>query len=534
MTNPNLLLEAALTYARAGFSVLPFHSVDPALHCTCSKPNCTDPGKHPRTTHGVHDATLNPQQIETWWTRHPDSNVAIATGTVSGIVVLDIDPRHGGDDTLTKLQAQCGELPETLQWLSGGGGQALLFQHPGDKVRSGTHVLGRGIDVKAGGGCVIAPPSRHQSGNTYWWEVCHELGDVELAPLPEWLRERLQPSRKPATATSLSPTGTERRVCNPVKEQENKTPNHTSKTSQEGGVLLLARCGAGELPLRRESCTPEQIQLLLGNSAVIERVLALPEFAGATREAKFSCLLHPPDEHPSAAIIAPREGYPAYNYACFHCGEEERSVWPLASVFYARRTGKPVEKMPKPSLTTWTLRMLVKAGVLAPADIKATKLPDDASKAVRTLYSGVQELLACKWLRTPWAPTVLAHRFMSDWCGLSEHHVRAAMKWLLRRGYLVRAGMHEKMTLFRIGARKLVDGLTRGLKACGGQQAEKQTQEQLSDTVSDEEAKLLAEIAAHNCQRDGWRLVEGGCLACLVTYPAALARFKKMGLPLCE
>jgi hypothetical protein len=114
------------------------------------------------------------------------------------------------------------------------------------------------------------------------------------------------------------------------------------------------------------------------------------------------------------------------------------------------------------------------------------------------------------------------------------HHVREAMKWLIRRGYVVRAGMHEKMTLFRIGARKTVDRLARKLKASVGQRAEKQTQEQLSDTVSDEGAKLLAEVAAHDCERDGWLLMEGGCLACRITYPEVLARLEKMGLPLRE
>ena len=44
---------------------------------------------------------------------HPGANVGIATGAISGVVVLDIDPRHGGDDTLEALQAQYNKLPDT-------------------------------------------------------------------------------------------------------------------------------------------------------------------------------------------------------------------------------------------------------------------------------------------------------------------------------------------------------------------------------------------------------------------------------------
>jgi hypothetical protein len=523
MANPNPFLEAALIYARASFAVLPCHSVHlPDRHCTCGNPNCSDAGKHPRTQHGVKDATQDPTQIWNWWNRWPKANVAIATGSPSGVVVLDVDPRHGGDDSLRELEATYGPLPDTPHTLTPGPGRHFLFQHPGYRVPCRTNVLGHGLDIKADGGYIIAPPSRHKSGNTYYWEVCHELGDIELAPLPEWIRERLQPSLNLLTYDQ-------------GKKQGRKVRNHVSKASQEGGVLLLARCEAGEFPLPRESYRPERVQSLLGDSAVVDRVLALPEFAGAKRGAKFSCLLHPPDEHPSAAIMEPREGFPAYNYVCFHGGEEERRVWPLPNVFYALKTGKPVEMMPAPSLHTWTLHMLVEAGVLAAADMpKAPRLPDDAPEPVRILYRGVQALLSCKWLRNPWAPTALAHRFMSNWCGVSEHYIRDAMKWLLRRGYLIKAGMHEKMTLFRIGTRKLIDRLARKRKTPGDQRAEKQTQEQLNDTVSDEVAKLRAEIAAHNCQHDGWPLMEGGCLACRITYPEVLARLEKMGLPLRE
>lgn len=53
--------------------------------------------------HGIKDATTDANQIRLWWKQWPHSNIAIATGFSSGLFVLDVDPRHGGDRSLKKL-----------------------------------------------------------------------------------------------------------------------------------------------------------------------------------------------------------------------------------------------------------------------------------------------------------------------------------------------------------------------------------------------------------------------------------------------
>jgi hypothetical protein len=79
----------------------------------------------------VKDATTEEATIRQWWTRWPDANIGIATGAVSGLVVLDIDSRHGGDESLQQLiQAHPTDFPETVRSLTGGGGSHLLFQYP--------------------------------------------------------------------------------------------------------------------------------------------------------------------------------------------------------------------------------------------------------------------------------------------------------------------------------------------------------------------------------------------------------------------
>ena len=94
--------------------------------------------------------------IAEWWSRWPDAGVAIATYADSGVIVLDVDPRHGGDDSLAALEHQYGELPPTWRCLTAGGGLHAYLRHPGGHV--GNRVgLWPGLDVRGDGGYVVAP-----------------------------------------------------------------------------------------------------------------------------------------------------------------------------------------------------------------------------------------------------------------------------------------------------------------------------------------------------------------------------------------
>ncbi|MHC4401323.1 MAG: bifunctional DNA primase/polymerase, partial [Planctomycetota bacterium] len=181
--------------------------------CSCRKGSrCDAPGKHPRPPRGINAATTDPRVLQRWkWT---SANVGIATGATSGIVVIDIDPRHDGQASLQAAQKRLGALPECPMMATGGGGWHLVFRHPGRAVPSRIG-LADGIDIRADGGLVVAPPSLHVSGKRYSWQVSPE----KIAPpeLPEkWLEwilgacytghtPRLVVTQGPATA-SRAPT----------------------------------------------------------------------------------------------------------------------------------------------------------------------------------------------------------------------------------------------------------------------------------------------------------------------------------------
>jgi hypothetical protein len=165
-------LDAAQAYLARGWSVLP---VEPR-------------GKRPLIAwRKLQSRRAAADEAGRWFERWPDANVAIVTGRLSRLVVLDVDPRHGGAESLAAFEAENGPLPATLEALTGGGGRHLYFRHPG--ARTANRVgLRPGIDLRGDGGCVVAPPSVHPSGRRYAWRAGHAPDELAAAPLPESLR----------------------------------------------------------------------------------------------------------------------------------------------------------------------------------------------------------------------------------------------------------------------------------------------------------------------------------------------------------
>ena len=179
------MLSAALEYAAWGWPVLPL----------------IPGGKIPATAHGVHDATTDQERIRQWWTANPQANIGIAAGQRSGLMVLDVDPRNGGDDSWSRLVASNGQPPDTPQALTAGGGEHFLFRYD-PAIRSAK--VADGVDLLADGRYFVAYPSRI-NGRAYAWEASSDPSEgVAPAPLPEaWRAAILGRRKEPAANDSL-------------------------------------------------------------------------------------------------------------------------------------------------------------------------------------------------------------------------------------------------------------------------------------------------------------------------------------------
>jgi hypothetical protein len=185
--NENPLLQAALRYAQAGFPVFPLHNpifADGSVRCSCREgQRCEKIGKHPRTWHGLKDATTDAETIKLWWQKYPAANVGLLTGKQAGIFVLDVDVKSGGFYSLEELQDSYGELPATLTAVTGSNGKHLIFNYPDVRLSNSTSLIASGLDIKSDNGYVVAAPSVHQSGGHYQWHGVN----TEIADAPAWL-----------------------------------------------------------------------------------------------------------------------------------------------------------------------------------------------------------------------------------------------------------------------------------------------------------------------------------------------------------
>jgi Bifunctional DNA primase/polymerase, N-terminal/Primase C terminal 1 (PriCT-1) len=175
------VVAAALDYANRGWGVFPVRR-----------------DKRPRTAHGLKDASNDPATIRQWWALWPDAGVAIRTG--EGLLVLDVDGEDGGE-SLHELESQHGELPDTVRAVTGKG-EHYYFAHPVG-ARNSAGRLGPGLDIRADGGYVVAPPSPHPNGRRYEWDV--PPGEAGLARAPAWLLE-VSAGRRNGSAAKVGPT----------------------------------------------------------------------------------------------------------------------------------------------------------------------------------------------------------------------------------------------------------------------------------------------------------------------------------------
>jgi hypothetical protein len=164
------MMKTATQLAQRGMAVFP----------------CVPCGKSPATAHGFKDATRDLDVIRAWWRAEPTYNIAIATGTVSGVFVVDVDGLDA-EVELRKLEAEHGEIPPSVEVITARG-RHIYFKALEVPVRNSAGKIASGIDVRGDGGYVLTPPSMHPSGRRYAWSV--DSANAFAAP-PDWLLAKI-------------------------------------------------------------------------------------------------------------------------------------------------------------------------------------------------------------------------------------------------------------------------------------------------------------------------------------------------------
>lgn len=141
------------------------------------------------------------EELIEWIENWPDMGWAIVAGRISKIIVLDVDPDDGGLNTIKKKDLN---LPPTVAVKTGGGGMHYYYRYP-VRFKEIKSFVGKelpeefrlpGLDLRADGGLVYAPPSPHPSGERYGFYDSLTFGKQELAEVPEWLLDYIEKNRR--------------------------------------------------------------------------------------------------------------------------------------------------------------------------------------------------------------------------------------------------------------------------------------------------------------------------------------------------
>jgi hypothetical protein len=191
------VLGNALAFAKRDHAVLPLHwpvKENGRFACSCRnlRQGCS-PAKHPfgrLAPRGLLSATTEIGVVKYWFGYSArDANYAVRTD--GALVVMDVDPRNGGDETLRALEREHGALPHTWRVITGSGGEHIFFDATGLHLRRGKADdigLGDGVDIPS---YVVGAGSRHICGRLYAWNVDFHPAKTPLARPPQWLVEHL-------------------------------------------------------------------------------------------------------------------------------------------------------------------------------------------------------------------------------------------------------------------------------------------------------------------------------------------------------
>ena len=147
----------------------------------------------------------------------PGANVGISC---DDMLVLDVDPKSGGDASLAMLH-DVRDIPRTLTARTPSGGRHMFFRcPPGVQVPNTVSRIAPGIDTRGAHGYVVGAGSRTEKGRYAW------LHDLPIAPAPAWMLEALGQAAAPREKQRLDavPDAPESYYDRAVKALRNMQP----------------------------------------------------------------------------------------------------------------------------------------------------------------------------------------------------------------------------------------------------------------------------------------------------------------------
>lgn len=187
-------LEAAMLYLSLGWSPLALCSPDHIGTGKQHNERCKSPGKAPwGTWKDFQDRQPTEVEVLNKFRDNPTLNVGMAMGPVGGIIGIDVDG-PAGEELLQKMSS--GDLPETLEFTTPGGGRRLFYKMPpGVKFKpTYQHAGGPHEEVRflGYGAQTVMPPSRHANGGMYEWKAGHGPKDREATYAPRWIIRKMR------------------------------------------------------------------------------------------------------------------------------------------------------------------------------------------------------------------------------------------------------------------------------------------------------------------------------------------------------
>lgn len=183
-------LAAALDLAKHGFPVFP---IKPWIENASDPKKAIDEAKEPLIVNWQNLATVDLEQVAQVWNKVPDANIGIPT---ANFIVLDVDPRKGGDDTLAALELT-EDFPATVESITWSGGTHRIYALPPHTVAGNRVNLWPGIDIRSYGGLIVAPGSTIDNCE-YRWREGHSPADLRPALAPQWLIDKVRAPRPKA------------------------------------------------------------------------------------------------------------------------------------------------------------------------------------------------------------------------------------------------------------------------------------------------------------------------------------------------